>query len=137
MANPNMIVGGPPVNPKGRPPGIIHSLSERRNRFLAELTGGEILALAADKERLNNEYKAFDAQVILGLAETLMDIPEAKLDPSAAREKMYDRELGKSAQTVHVNQTSINLNFFKMERETETKTGELIDQINETAKLAP
>ena len=86
----------------GRPPGIIHTLSDRRNRFLAELTRGEILALAADKERLDREYKAFDAQVIMGLAETLMDIPDGAEDPSAARERLYDREIGKAAQPVDV-----------------------------------
>ena len=110
--NPNMQVGMPSVNPNGRPPGIIHTLSDRRNRFLAELTRGEILALAKDKERLDREYKAFDAQVIMGLAETLMDIPEGAEDPSAAREKLYDREIGKASQQVNVTQTNVNINLF-------------------------
>jgi hypothetical protein len=104
-----MQVGMPSVNPAGRPKGIIHTLSDRRNRFLAELTRGEILALAADKERLDREYKAFDAQVIMGLAETLMDIPDGAEDPSAAREKLYDRELGKAGQKIEVESTAAYL----------------------------
>ena len=105
-------ITGQSGNPAGRPPGIIHTLSDRRNSFLAELTRGEILALAADKERLDREYKAFDAQVIMGLAETLMDIPDGAERPTEAREKLYDREIGKAAQPVNVTQTNVNINLF-------------------------
>ena len=88
------------MNPHGRPKGIIHTLKDRQNRFLETLSRGEILALADDEQRLNTEYKAFDAQVILGLAETLRKTPDDKLDPMRARENLYDRNLGKSTQQV-------------------------------------
>ena len=48
----------------------------------------------------------------MGLAETLMDIPEGAEDPSAAREKLYDREIGKASQQVNVTQTNVNINLF-------------------------
>lgn len=95
-----MQVGMPSVNPNGRPSGIIHTLKDRQNHFLETLTRGEILALAVDEQRLNHEYRAFDAQVILGLAETLLATPEGKLDPRAARNDLYDRNLGKASQPI-------------------------------------
>lgn len=115
MANPNMQVGMPSVNPKGRPVGIFHTLGDRRAHFLATLSRGEILALAADDKRLDSEYKAFDAQVIIGLAESLEHTPDDKLDPSKERERLYDRELGKtglpngSSTTVNLTQVTINI----------------------------
>jgi hypothetical protein len=100
VGNPNWLAGNS-GNPKGRPPGVFHTLSDKRSHFLTTLSRAEILAIAKDEKRLD-EYTAFEAQVLLGLAETLMDIPEDKLNPSAAREKLYDREIGKAAQPVDV-----------------------------------
>jgi hypothetical protein len=50
--------------------------------------------------------------VLIGLAEALKETPEEKLDPSKARETLYDREIGKAAQptTVDVN---INISLAK------------------------
>ncbi len=99
--NPNMQVGMPSVNPKGRPPSVFQSLSDRRSHYMVKLTRSEILAIAASDELLDN-YSSFDAQVLIGLAETMKVTPDEILDPSAAREKLYDREIGKAAQPVDV-----------------------------------
>lgn len=93
MANPNMKRGMPSVNPKGRTAGVFHTLSDTRSRFLETLTRSEILAIAADDEKLD-KYPAFQAQVLVGLAESLQRTPIDKLDPSKERERLYDRELG-------------------------------------------
>lgn len=102
MANPNMIVGAPSVNPRGKPPSIFQDLPYRREHFLKTLTRSEILTIAASDERLD-EYSSFDAQVLIGLADTLKRTPEEKLDPSHERERLYDRSIGKAAQTVNVD----------------------------------
>lgn len=96
VGNPNWLAGNS-GNPKGRPPGVFHTLSDKRSHFLETLSRGQILEIVTDDKKLD-EYTAFEAQVLLGLAETLMETPDNKLDPSAAREKLYDRELGKPGQ---------------------------------------
>jgi len=99
MANPNMIAGMPSVNPAGRPKSIFQDLGPRRAHFLETLSRDEILALVDDDTRLG-KYSGFDAQILLGLADTLRKTPEDKLDPGKERERMYDREIGKPPQTV-------------------------------------
>ena len=61
------------------------------------LSRGEILAIAADPEKLD-EYSSFDSMVLIGLAEAMQLTPEEKLDPAKARENLYDRELGRATQ---------------------------------------
>lgn len=102
MANPNMKVGMPSVNPKGRPSSSFQNPSDRRAHFLETLSRSEILTTAADDEKLD-EYSSFDAQIIIGLADTLKRTPEEKLDPSHERERFYDRQFGKSQASVNVN----------------------------------
>ena len=101
MANPNMIVGKPSVNPLGRPKNIFQDLSPRRAHFMETLSRGEILDIASNDKKLD-KYSSFDAMVLLGLAEALTAIPEEKIDPYRARESLYDRVLGKASQPIDV-----------------------------------
>lgn len=94
VGNPNMKAGMPSVNPLGRPTSVFQSLSDRRSHWLKTLSRSQILAIADNDEKLD-EYSSFDAQVLMGLAETLRPTPKDKIDPEKARNNLYDREIGR------------------------------------------
>lgn len=102
MGNPNMIKGQPSVNPKGRRPSIFQSLNDRREYFLEKYTRSQILEIAEDDKKLD-KHSSFDAKVLIGLSDALKRTPVEMLNPSLERERLYDRTIGKSSQTVDIN----------------------------------
>ena len=143
MGNPNMQIGMPSVNPNGRPPSVFAGLSDRRSHYLKTLSRDEIIRIASDDTELN-KVSSFDAMVLIGLAEALKETPEEKLDPSAAREKLYDREIGRAAQNLNVDHTgavavfSVNLSplvAFIEEEDVGETTGDIPALVSERPLL--
>ena len=95
MANPNMRVGMPSVNPKGRPSGVFSTFSDTATRLLEELTREQIIAISDDEAELN-KFPPFKCLVIRQLAHALQagkNEPQILMDE---REKLYDRVMGKA-----------------------------------------
>ena len=121
--NPNMKVGAPTVNKRGRPPGVFHTFADTASRLLEAHSRDEILAIADSDERLS-QLRSFESMVLLQLANSLR---RGDLNLTIERERMYDRIMGKAAQQVNINQeTTVNINYFKAEAEAE----KLIESMN-------
>jgi hypothetical protein len=91
-------------NPQGSKPLIFQTLNARREHYLTTLTRQEIIDTAASDAALDL-YSSWDAQVLIGLAETLERTPKNMLNPANERERLYDRTIGKAAQNINVDHT--------------------------------
>lgn len=102
MANPNMKVGMPSVNPKGRPSSVFQDYPHRAAHFMENYSRGEIIAISESDDRLD-EHSSFDAMVLMQLGNSLKRIEKEKIDPAQERERLYDRASGKPQASVNVN----------------------------------
>lgn len=100
MANPNMQVGMPSVNPSGRPPGIFQDFNARKSHIMKTLSRSQILALDADPERMGREYSSFDCVVIPHCANLLRNDSKSREFAALERERSLDRDVGKPKQAL-------------------------------------
>jgi uncharacterized protein DUF5681 len=90
-------------NPKGRKASVFHTFADTAGQFLEEMTRDELIAISDDDEKLN-AYPAFKAMVLMQLGNALKR-STGEIDLTVERERLYDRTIGKAAQTVAVNHT--------------------------------
>ena len=117
----------------GRPKSVFHTHVDTAQRLLESYTYSQILVLSECPEELD-KLPTFQAMIVMQLANAL----KSGKDPLLAieRERLLDRAVGKAAQKISVEQTNINLNYFKISQET-SKDIESINETLEATALSP
>lgn len=94
---PNMVKGGPSLNPSGRPPSVWQNPSIRAEQLVAKYSPEQIIKFAKNIKKA--PLSSADAIIIIQLANIL------QLRDGIERERLYDRTFGK------VPDRTINLNL--------------------------
>lgn len=103
----------------GRKPSVFQSYSDRAGHFLETLTRSQILAIGDDSVALD-KYSSFDALVLEQLANTFRK-PKL-IDPTAERERLFDRANGKANQAVDVKHSGgVTVQIVKFDDNTPSK----------------
>ena len=80
-------------NPAGRPPSVFASQNDVADRLLQKYTPSEIIAIAGNPARLDQECSSFQAMILIQLANALS--ARDNNDNALERERLLDRVSGK------------------------------------------